>query len=470
MSDPIPFEPRAHPEATVLQKASWVLYDWANSGYGLIVITAVFAPYFVSTLLPVIPELGTGPNAEPLHGLRMLGTTFQGITIYGFLTSLSMALMALGAPVLGAIADIKGWTRRLMAIFGITGAVLTMGMVFLTPGRWVLGSLLFIGSNFCFGTSFAFASAFLPRLTRPEKQGSLSGWGFAAGYVGGALAMIIVLLMINAHPEDTGRYVRYGLLLAGLWWLVFGLPAYLLLDELPPQATDADKGSLLLAGFRRIGNTFRNLRHYRMLFLFLLAFLLYNDGVETIIAMSGAFGTEQLGMTQVQIIRMLLIVQFVAFGGAVLFGYLADRIGNKVVIVINLCVWVLAATLAFFVRTPGQFTTLGVLVGLVLGGVQASSRALMALLSPEHIRNEAFGFFSISGKFASIFGPFLFGVFVKAFGEARFGVLSVLPFLVGGLVLILFVREPRGATAKKAGKAAGAPSESGAASHTEPVT
>jgi UMF1 family MFS transporter len=427
-------------EATGFQKFSWVLYDWANSGYGLIVITAVFAPYFVSVLLPPMPEL-TDQQGRILHGLRIGGRAFHGSAVYGWLVAFSMALMALGAPILGAVADIKGWTRRLMSIFGIAGAVLAMGMIFLTPGRWLLGAVLFVTSNFCFGTSFAFASAFLPRLTRPEKQGSLSGWGFAAGYVGGAVALIIVLVMINVN----GEYVRYGLAMSGLWWLLFGLPAYVCLPELPPQATEADRGSLALAGFRRIANTFRNLRHYKMLFLFLLAFLLYNDGVETVIAMSGTFGTEQLAMSQKQIIVMLLIVQFVAFGGAVVFGYLSDRLGNKPVIVINLCVWVLAATLAFFVRTPGQFTALGVLVGVVLGGVQASSRALMALLSPEHIRNEAFGFFSISGKFASIFGPALYGGFVTWFGQPKYGVLSVLPFLIGGLLVLLKVREPRGA-------------------------
>lgn len=430
-------------EATTLQKASWVMYDWANSGYGLITITAIFPPYFLSVLLPELPELGKGPNGDVLHGLRIGGTLLQGSAVYGLLTSVSMLFMALGAPVLGAIADIKGWTRRLMSVFGIVGALLTMGMIFLEPGRWVVGSVLFVTSNFCFGSSFAFASAFLPRLTRPEKQGSLSGWGFAAGYVGGALALIVVLVMVSTHPEETPRYIRYGLAMSGLWWLVFGLPAYFLLDEIPPQATEADKGSLVWAGFRRIGNTLKNIRRYRMLFLFLLAFLLYNDGVETIIAMSGTFGTEQLGMTTSQIIKMLLIVQFVAFGGALVFGYLSDKFGNKIVIVINLLIWIAAATLAFFVQTPAQFTWLGVLVGAVLGGVQASSRALMALLSPQHIRNEAFGFFSISGKFASIFGPALYAGFVTWFGSARFGVLSVLPFLAAGLGMILFVKEPR---------------------------
>ena len=443
-------------EATALQKFSWVMYDWANSGYGLIVITAVFAPYFVSALLPELPPDEKG---NVLRGLQLGGLRLQGSAVYGLLTSLSMALMALGAPILGAVADIKGWTRRMLSAFGVAGALLAMGMYFLAPGRWLLGAVLFVTSNFCFGTSFAFASAFLPRLAPPEKQGSLSGWGFAAGYIGGAVALIIVLVMINANSA----WIPHGLAMSGLWWLVFGLPAYLFLDELPPQATEADRGPLLLAGFRRIGHTLRNIRHYRMLFLFLLAFLLYNDGVETVISMSGTFGTEELKMTQQQIIVMLLVVQFVAFCGAVLFGYLSDRLGNKAVILINLATWVLAAALAFFVRTPGQFTALGVLVGAVLGGVQAASRSLMALLSPEHIRNEAFGFFSISGKFASIFGPALYAAFVTWFKGGRYGVLSVLPFLVGGLVVLLFVREPRKAAAPDTGPA-GAGSAAGAGS------
>jgi UMF1 family MFS transporter len=468
MSEPTPAAPIQHgpatpPEASALQKVSWVLYDWANSGYGLVVISAVFSPYFIKSLLPALPELGTDPNGDVRTGLRIGDTAYQASAIFAWLTSISMAMMAIGAPVLGAVADIKGWTRRLMTLFGVAGAAITMGMVFVTPGRWLLGAVLYVTSNFCFGTSFAFASAFLPRLTRPEKQGSLSGWGFAAGYVGGAVALILVLLMIKARPEDTATAVRWGLAMSGLWWLVFALPAYLFLDEMPPQATADDAGPLLLAGVRRLARTLRHIRAYGMLFLFLLAFLLYNDGVETVISMAGPFGIEQLGMTEEQLIVMLLIVQFVAFFGAAFFGYVADRIGNKTVIVINLIIWVLASTLAFFVRTPTQFMWLGGLVGAVLGGVQASSRALMALLSPEHIRNEAFGFFSISGKFASIFGPLLYGAFVAWFGQAKYGILSVLPFLVCGLALILFVREPRErAATREASAGGGRPEDFGA--------
>jgi UMF1 family MFS transporter len=418
------------PKATRFQQISWVLYDWANSGYGLVVVGPVFSSYFITQLLPPLAD-GSG------NGLMVGGMQIPGSAVMGILTSVSMALMAIGAPILGAVADIKGWTRRLLTIFGTCGALFTIAMVFLTPGRWMLASVLFTGSNFCFGSSFAFANAFMPRLASPEKQGSLSGWGFAMGYIGGALALTLVLLMIDRNAD----YARYGLAFSGLWWFVFGLPSYIFLPELPPQANAADKGSLLMAGFRRTASTLKNIRQYRMLFLFLLAFLLYNDGVETVISMSGPFGADYLKMTMQELIRMFLIVQFVAFGGAMVFGYLSDRIGNKQVIVINLVVWVVAAILAMFVGTAGQFTALGVLVGLVLGGVQSASRALMGLLAPESIRNEAFGFFSISGKFASIFGPLLYSFFATTFGT-RYGILSVLPFLVAGLLILLRVLEP----------------------------
>jgi UMF1 family MFS transporter len=386
----------------------------------------------------------------------MIGSwVMRASAVTALMTSISMALMAIGAPVFGAIADIKGWTRRLLIISATSGSVLAMLMVVLRPGQWLLGAILFVLSNFFFGSSLTFANAYLPRLTRPEKQGSLSGWGFAAGYVGGAVALIIVLFMLRKWPDDP-RIIAAGLGLSGLWWLIFSLPAFILLDEFPPMPRAEDRGvPLLLAGFRRVKNTFIHLRQYKALFIFLLAFLLYNDGVETVISMSGSFGTEYLKMSNEKLIIMFLIVQFVAFGGAVLFGYIADAIGDKPVIVINLVIWLIATVLAMLTRPDAlftlfgitfdgtaQFMSLGVLIGIVLGGVQASSRSLMGALTPREIHNEAFGFFAMSGKFASIFGPLLYGAFVMATDNPRWGVLSVPPFLVIGLVLILKVRVP----------------------------
>ncbi len=414
-------------EATRMQKISWALYDWANSGYGLIVIGPLFGNYFVSELLPVVR------GAD--RGILIAGRYIPPDAVFGLLTSLSMALMALAAPVLGAVADIKGWTRRLLIIHATAGSLLAMSMYFLAPGRWLLASVLYVASNYCFGASSAFYNAYLPTLTRVEKQGSLSGWGFAAGYIGGAIALILGGVVASKTSTPV------GLALSGLWWLVFSLPSFIFLKEFTPTFTDADRGSILLAGFRRVGGTFRSLRAYRMLFIFLLAFLLYNDGVETIIAMSPSYGTEVVKMNRDQLINMFLIVQFVAFFGATICGYIADAIGDKPVILSNLVLWIVGAVLAFFVKTPMQFTLLGVLIGLVLGGVQASSRTLMGKLSPAHMRNEAFGFFSISGKFASILGPLIYSGLATAYGS-RYGIFAVLPFLIIGSITLCFVREP----------------------------
>src|SRR5687767_6721220 len=331
-------------DSTFAQRAAWVMYDWANSGYGLVVIGPIFSFYFIRELLPPV-----SPGSHDT-GVHLLGITIPGSGMMGILNSLSMASMAVAAPVLGAVADIKGWTKRLLILHATVGSLLTLAMFFLRPGMWHVGALLYVTSNFCFGTSFAFSNAFLPKLARPERQGSLSGWGFAMGYIGGALSLIIA-----------GNFFtpRVGLAFAGLWWLLFSLPAMFLLPEFPAQGTERDRGPLLMAGFRRIKHTFKNIRQYRMLFLFLLAFLLYNDGIETVITMSPSFGTEVLKMTQKELVRMFLIVQLVAFFGAVSFGYLADRIGNKPVIGMTLAVWVLAALAALMIRTPGQFTALG---------------------------------------------------------------------------------------------------------------
>ncbi len=406
------------------------MYDWANSGFGLVVITAVFPHYFIRSLLPLLP------GSQTDHGLVLGSLVLPASAVSGLMNSLSMFLMAVCAPVLGAIADIRGWTRRLLIVSATAGSVAAMLMTLLGPGQWLAGALLFVVSNFCFGTSFTFYNAFLPRLAPPEKQGSLSGWGFAMGYIGGALLLIICLMMVRADPANT----PLALGLSGAWWLLFSLPAFFLLPEYPGEGRE--RGSLLTAGFRRIGHTFRNIRQYRMLFLFLIAFLLYNDGVETVISMSPVFGTDVLKVSQEFLIVMILVIQFVAFLGAVAFGYLANRIGNKRVIEITLVVWVVVAALAFFVQTPTQFMWLGVMVGLVLGGVQAASRSLMALLAPPHMHNEAFGFFAISGKFASIMGPLMYAALATGMGP-RWGIFSVLPFLVAGLVLLLLVREPR---------------------------
>ncbi|HLL87769.1 MAG TPA: MFS transporter [Tepidisphaeraceae bacterium] len=427
-------------EATAWQKIAWVLYDWANSGYGLIITGPLFSPYFVGTLLPEQPSLPAGPGGQAAHGLMLGSTAVPATAVYGVLTALVALLVTLTAPVLGALADLRGWTKGLLVTTATAGSVFACTSYFLSPGRWLMGGIIYVVSAFFFATSLTFYNAYLPVLTAPEKQGRLSGWGFGIGYVGGAVALILAYIVVY---QTLGFSFTAALAFGGVWWLAFSLPAFVLLPKVAPAAAGYDPTrSLVGQSFGRLMGTLRHIRQFRMLFLFLLAFLVYNNGIDTVINLSPAFGEDVLKMTEGELIRMFLIVQFVAFFGASIFGYVADKFGNKPVIVSNLVVWCVAVLGVAFVQTSGQFTVLGVLIGLVLGGVQSSSRALMSLLAPEEIRNEAFGFFSLSGKAISIFGPALFAVVATRFG-VRTGVYAVLPFLVVGLILVLRVKEPR---------------------------
>ena len=445
MPDALPVLDDATPpagEATLAQKAAWAMYDWANSGFGLIILGPLFSPYFIGELLPVQPGLPV-VDGTASHGLAIGSQVFPGSGVVALMVALSALMITVAAPVLGAVADLKGWTKRLFVIHAALGSLAATAAVFLTPGNWQLGVLIYVVSSYCFGTSLTFYNAYLPRLTRPEKQGSLSGWGFGVGYVGGALALVLAQWLI-IYKLKLG--VPWGLAFGGLWWLAFSLPAFFLLPPAAKLTGEPVVGSVLIAGFRRIGHTFSNVRQYKMLFLFLVAFLIYNNGIDTIINLSPAFGEDVLRMTSAQLVKMFLIVQGVAAIGAFACGYLSDAFGNKPVIVGTLLVWCLATGAVILVQTPAQFTLVGVVIGLVLGGAQSSSRSLMARLAPPEIENEAFGFFSLSGKAISVFGPLLFAG-LSALGGPRAGVYAVLPFLVVGLVVLLFVKEPRVAEA-----------------------
>jgi UMF1 family MFS transporter len=429
--------PQQPAEASMAQKVAWVLYDWANSGYGLIVTGVLFSNYFITTLLPPLPE---GAAKEGASGLVVGSVTMPASAVIGVMTSIIALLVSVSAPVLGALADIRGWTKGLLILTATAGSVLAMLCVTFAEAQWLWAGIVYILSSVLFATSNAFYNAFLPVLTTPEKQGRLSGWGFGVGYVGGAVALVLAL-MIAHFTRNTPLALAFG----GLWWLIFSIPAFILLPRIAPVGVATGQRSLLAESFGRVFKTFKNIRAYKMLFLFLVAFLIYNNGVDSVINLSAAFGTDLLRMSQQQLVSMFLIVQFVAFFGAAIFGYIADWFGHKLVIVSNLVVWCAVVLGVTFVQTPDQFIVMGALIGFVLGGVQSSSRAMVAMLSPAEIRNEAFGFFSLSGKAISIFGPLVYSAVTTGTQNPRTGVFAVLPFLVIGLLLVLFVREPRSA-------------------------
>lgn len=446
------YEPAPVAEATRAQKFAWILYDWANSGFGLIFGGPLFTTIFIARLLPRQPDWPRDPSLPAdasVTGLVIAGQQIGGDSVLALLVALVALLTCIGAPVLGALADLRGWQKPLFVAFAVAGSLLAMSTAILLPGdgggRWVIAAVIYVASMFCFSISNTYYNAFLPRLAPISRQGSLSGWGFAVGYVGGAVALVFAGIVLPRLGWSVGLMLAVG----GLWWLIFSLPAFILLPSIPaaPETLDplpakSAAGSILFGPFRRVLSTLKHLRQFRMLFLFLLAFLLYTNGTETIIYLSPAFGTRVLGMGEQSLTVMFLIVQLVAFVGAIVCGHLADRIGNKPVIIGTLAIWCVGVIATYFVTTPLQFTLMGCLIGLVLGGVQSSSRALMSALAPDAMRNEAFGFYAVGSKAIAILGPLLYAALSTAYGP-RAAVFAVLPFLIAGLLLLLPVREPR---------------------------
>ncbi len=434
-------------EATRAQKAAWILYDWANSGYGL-VWNSVFPAVFISAMLPAHPHWPTDTDAQGADkvatGLELAGQQVPGSAVYALLVAGVALITVLSAPVLGALADARGWQRQLFVSTVSAGSLVAMAAILIpsdSDSAWIWAAILFFVSFYLFGLSITFYNAYLPVIAGPTGENRLGGWGFAVGYIGGAVMLVIAGLVMPRLFGDTPRTFNVGLAASGLWWLLFSLPAFFLMPHVPPARDAATRPAGVFGPFVQVARTLKDLRQYRMLFLFLLAFLVYINGVESVIILSSAFASDVLKMTVQQLTIMYLIVQVVAFAGAATCGYVADYVGNKAVIITALLIWCVGVGLTYFVTTPTQFTMLGVLIGLVLGGVQSSSRTLMSKLTPAEFRNEAFGFYAIGTKAMSIFGPLLFAAVATLVGS-QYAVFAVLPFLVGGILLLLPVREP----------------------------
>jgi MFS transporter, UMF1 family len=414
---------------------SWAFYDFANSAYSTTVAAVIFNTYFVT--------------AVAAEGATVLGYQIPGPSLWAYAVSFSMLLAAVAAPVLGSVADFSAAKKQFLFFFSYLGAVATGFLYFVEPGDVWLGMLLFVVSNWAFEASFSFYSAFLPEITTQQRMARVSGFGWALGYVGGVLCLILNMLMIQ-RPDWFGLVetdfvpVRASMVVVALWWGLFAIPTFLWVRE---RATSTGRHPPLEAvreGLHRLVQTFRKAGRYRELVKFLLAFLVYNDGIQTVIVMAAVFGATELGMTQDQLIPAFIMVQLVAFFGALIFGYLGDRLPTKTAINISLVVWIGALFYVLFVDQVWEFWMLGAVVGLVMGGSQSASRALFAQFTPVANSAEFFGFFSVSGKFASIFGPVVFGVATQLTGSVRFSVFSILVFFAVGMVILYFVDETKG--------------------------
>lgn len=412
----------------------WTMYDWANSAFSTTVVTALLGPYILA-----LAEASSAP-------LVLLGLRIEPAAIYPFSVSLSVLLQVLFLPLLGTVADYTNLKKRMMMTFAYAGAAATILLFFVkadmplfgTNGAVLVGSILFIVANLSFGAAIVFYNAFLPDITTPDQRDAVSSRGFAYGYLGGGLLLLLNLGLL-AMMEDTALAVRISLASAGIWWLLFTIifPQKRLVQRDPARQLPEGE-NLLTHGIKQIYHTLSEMRRkYPATLRYLIAYLIYNDGIQTVIVVAAAYASDELKVEAQTILLLVLMIQFVAFGGALLFGYMARRIGAKRSIIISLVLWSAVVIYAFaFLTNTVQLFILGVVIATVLGGSQALSRSLFSQMIPPDQESEYFGFYEISERGTSWIGPLVFGLAVQIFGQQRPAIISLIIFFIVGLLLL----------------------------------
>ena len=407
---------------------AWALYDWGNSAFATTIMAAVFPVFYRELALTA-------------------GASEADATAYwAYTTAVALLLVALLGPVLGAVADHTGGKKYYIAFFAGFGILGTALFTFLGDDTYILASVFFTMGNVGFAAANIFYESLLPHIARDEDIDRVSTRGYAMGYVGGGILLVVHALWLT-HPEwffmpGVGFAVRAVFLSVAVWWAAFSIPLFRHVPEPPVVLGLREVVSPLRAGFSRLGHTCRQLLRYRQLLLFLAAFWLYNDGIGTIIKMATAYGNE-IGLGMGDMIGALIIMQFVGIPCAFGFGRLARWTGSKRSILLGLGVYTVIAISGYFMRTATHFYVLAFAVGLVQGGTQALSRSLYASMVPRSQAGEFFGFFSTSSKFAGILGPMLFGLVSQSMGSSRLAIVALVVFFVagGGLLLLVDVEE-----------------------------
>ncbi len=389
--------------------------------------------------------------------MELFGFRLHGASFFTFSVALSMAVSAVLSPFLGAVADASASKKKFLMVFCYTAILFTGLLYFVHAGNYWRGAIFFIIANIGFAGGNVYYNAFLPEISTDENIGRISGLGWALGYIGGGALLAINLIMLKysdriGFPSGTFT-VQDCFLSVAFWWLIFSLPTFLLLRERAQKTLPSFGKSYFAEGYQRLRHTFHRIRTFRELTKFLVSYLIYNDGIETVIVMASIFGAEVLGMQTGEIILFFLMIQGIAFFGSLLFGFLADAIGNKKTVMISLGIWSLIVIWAFklgiFWDPKTEYWILGALAGVVMGGSQAASRSLQGTFTPDANSAEFFGFFAVSGKFASVFGPLIYGILIAVTGSVQSGILSILFFFIVGMAILWTVNEKKGMEEKQ---------------------
>lgn len=402
-----------------------MLYDLANSAFSIIVSTAIFPIYFKS----VAESAGV--------------SSVDGTAYYGYAVSLATFILALLGPVLGTIADYKGMKKKFFVFFFALGVLGTASLA-LPFASWVLLAVFYVIATVGSSGANIFYNSFLTDITEEKRFDEVSAKGFAVGYIGSVIpfvAAIAVIFLTQAGiiPLSVGAASQIAFLITALWWGLFTIP---FLKNVKQVYYVEREGQIILGSFKRLWQTFKDIRQYRNILIFLIAYFFYIDGVGTIINMSTAYGTD-VGLDATGLLVALLVVQIVAAPFAVLFGKLAGKFGRKNMLYVAILVYTFVCIFALFLDTLIEFWFLALMVGTVQGGIQAISRSLYASMVPKDKSNEFFGFYNIFGKFASVLGPFLLAVTTQLTGSSTYGVFSIIILFIIGFVVLLFVKEEK---------------------------
>lgn len=438
------------------EQRGWYMYDWANSAFPTTVLTVFLGPYLSSvSKAAMLAKCGlTGADAETAHGVACLADgrlSFLGIPIYHasvfpYAVSLATVLQVITLPIAGAIADQSSRKRLMLAILAYLGAVATVALYFLSGTNWQWGVWMFLIANLAFGMSIVVYHSYLPEISTPDQRDRVSSVGWAVGYLGGGLLLVanLVFYSLAKGEEATTRAVRLSLASAGVWWALFTIIPLLTLRRRRPrlERPPLRGASVLTEPFRQLGRTLQGIRLLPQTLLFLVAYLLYNDGIQGVISLSAQFGAEELKLDQGILIQAILVVQFVAFGGALLLGKLAQRFGPVKVLMASLVLWSMVVLLGFVIPAgqPLWFFVMGSAIGLVMGGSQALSRSLFSHFIPPGKEGEYYGFYEISDKGTSWLSPLFFGLALHFTHSYRIAIVSLIVFFVFGLVLLARVR------------------------------
>ena len=422
----------------------WAMYDWANSAFSTTIGTVFLGPYVASLA-------ANAASLSPDNMARFLGIPVAADSFFPYCISISVLGQVFFLPIMGAIADYSHRRKQMMQLFATIGAIATILMFFVTAPVWWLGGVLFIIANLAFGASIVFYNSYLPDIASEDQRDRVSSYGWAMGYLGDGLLLVLNLVLYLLGPKigiPKDLAVRVNLASAGIWWLTFSFFTWSRLRARHAAKVLPKGETYTRVGFRQLWSTIREMKNFPETLKFLLAYFLYNDGIQTVIAISSTFAAAPLirggvGLDQSTLIIVILMIQFMAFFGALLWGRLAGWVGAKRSIIVSLVIWAGVTIYAYFGMKGSsrvlEFFLLGACIAIVLGGSQAISRSLFAQIIPVGKQAEYYSFYEISDKGTSWFGPLLFGLVNQLTGSLRPAILSLIFFFIVGLIILPFV-------------------------------